>query len=148
MSALPDENKLLHNFSRCQNWEEKYLYLIELGEKLSPLSDEQKQIKNQVSGCQSQVWIVIELHSSGRIKFAGDSDAAIVKGLIALVIIIFQNKTWQQILTIDSKTFFQKLSLEQHLTPSRSQGLYAMIKTIHQRAKKLSNQAIKHLVNY
>lgn len=136
MSALPDENKLLHNFSRCQNWEERYLYLIELGEKLLPLSDRQKQVKNQVSGCQSQVWIVMELDSDGRIQFAGDSDAAIVKGLIALVIIIFQNKTGQQILTTDSKTFFQKLSLEQHLTPSRSQGLHAMIRTIRQRAEK------------
>ncbi|WP_032114927.1 cysteine desulfuration protein SufE [Candidatus Arsenophonus nilaparvatae] len=137
MSALPDENKLLHNFSRCQNWEERYLYLIELGEKLLPLSDRQKQMKNQVSGCQSQVWIVMETDSDGKIQFAGDSDAAIVKGLIALVIIIFQNKTGQQILTTDSKTFFQKLSLEQHLTPSRSQGLHAMIRTIRQRAEKI-----------
>lgn len=137
MSALPDENKLLRNFSRCQNWEERYLYLIELGEKLLPLSDQQKQVKNQVSGCQSQVWIVMQPDSNGRIQFVGDSDAAIVKGLIALVIIIFQNKTGQQILTTDSKTFFQKLSLEQHLTPSRSQGLHAMIRTIHQRAEKI-----------
>lgn len=137
MSALPDENKLLRNFSRCQNWEERYLYLIELGEKLLPLSDRQKQVKNQVSGCQSQVWIVMEPDSDSRIQFAGDSDAAIVKGLIALVIIIFQNKTGQQILTTDSKAFFQKLSLEQHLTPSRSQGLHAMIRTIRQRAEKI-----------
>ncbi|MFV9998029.1 MAG: cysteine desulfuration protein SufE [Arsenophonus endosymbiont of Dermacentor nuttalli] len=137
MSVLPDENKLLRNFSRCQNWEERYLYLIELGEKLLPLSDSQKQAKNQVTGCQSQVWIVMEPDSDGRIQFAGDSDAAIVKGLIFLVIIIFQNKTSQQILSTDSKTFFQKMSLEQHLTPSRSQGLHAMIKTIRQRAKKI-----------
>lgn len=137
MSALPDESKLLRNFSRCQNWEERYLYLIELGEKLLPLSERQKQVKNQVSGCQSQVWIVMEADSDGRIQFAGDSDAAIVKGFIALVIIIFQNKTRQQILTTDSKAFFQKLSLEQHLTPSRSQGLHAMIRTIHQRAEKI-----------
>ncbi|HGJ5876304.1 MAG TPA: cysteine desulfuration protein SufE [Arsenophonus sp.] len=136
MSVLPDENKLLRNFSRCQNWEERYLYLIELGEKLLPLSYSQKQAKNQVTGCQSQVWIVMEPDSDGRIQFTGDSDAVIIKGLIALVIIIFQNKTGQQILSTDSKTFFQKLSLEQHLTPSRSQGLHAMIKTIRQRAKK------------
>ncbi len=136
MSVLPDENKLLRNFSRCQNWEERYLYLIELGEKLLPLSDKQKQVKNQVSGCQSQVWLVMKPNSDGKIQFFGDSDAAIVKGLIALVIINFQNKTGEQILTTDSKAFFQKLSLEQHLTPSRSQGLYDMIKTIHQRIKK------------
>ncbi|MGP1923811.1 MAG: cysteine desulfuration protein SufE [Arsenophonus sp. NEOnobi-MAG3] len=139
MSALPDENKLLHNFSRCKNWEERYLYLIELGEKLLPLSNKQKQLKNQISGCQSQVWIIMEPNNGGRIQFAGDSDAAIVKGLIALVIIIFQNKTGQQILTTDSKAFFQKLSLEQHLTPSRNQGLHAMIRTIQQQAKKLVN---------
>ncbi|MGP1956728.1 MAG: cysteine desulfuration protein SufE [Arsenophonus sp. NC-PE1-MAG3] len=135
MAVLPDENKLLRNFSRCKNWEERYLYLIELGEKLLPLSDKQKQVKNQVSGCQSQVWIIMEWNSSGKIQFSGDSDAAIVKGLIALVIINFQNKTGQQILTTDSKAFFQKLSLEQHLTPSRSQGLHEMIKTIHERCK-------------
>ncbi|WP_121463218.1 cysteine desulfuration protein SufE [Arsenophonus endosymbiont of Aleurodicus dispersus] len=137
MSALPDENKLLFNFSRCKNWEERYLYLIELGEKLLPISDIQKQVKNYVTGCQSQVWIVMELNSDGKIQFAGDSDAAIVKGLIALVIIIFQNKTGQQILFTDSNSFFQKLLLEQHLTPSRSQGLHAMIRSIHHRAEQM-----------
>lgn len=137
MSALPDENKLLRNFSRCQNWEERYLYLIELGEKLLPLNDEQKQAKNQVLGCQSQVWIIMEPDSDGKIQFAGDNDAAIVKSLITLIIIIFQNKTGKQILATDSKIFFQKLSLEQHLTPSRNQGLHAMIRTIHQRPEKI-----------
>ncbi len=137
MSSLPNQNKLYHNFSRCQNLEERYLYLIELGEKLSPLSEEQKQIKNQIYGCQSLVWLVMESDNVGRIQFFGDSDAVIVKGLIALLIIIFQNKTGQQILTTDSKIFFQEISLEQHLTPSRNQGLNAMIKSIRQRAKKI-----------
>ncbi|MDT9587341.1 MAG: cysteine desulfuration protein SufE [Candidatus Arsenophonus melophagi] len=142
MSSLPDEDKLLKNFARLQNWEERYLYLIELGEKLSPLSDQEKQTQNQVSGCQSQVWLFMELESDKRIRISGDSDAAIVKGLIALLMIIFRNKTGQEILTTDSRTFFQKLSLEQHLTPSRTQGLHAMIRTIHHRAYKLTNEAI------
>ncbi|MGP1931268.1 MAG: cysteine desulfuration protein SufE [Arsenophonus sp. ET-YP4-MAG3] len=137
MSILPDENKLLNNFSRCQSWEERYLYLIELGEKLSPLSDKQKQTKNKISGCQSQVWFIMEQDNDGKIQFFGDSDAVIVKGLIALLIIIFQNKTGQQILTTNSEIFFQKLSLNRHLTPSRTQGLNAIIKTIYQRAKKI-----------
>ncbi|MGP1939088.1 MAG: cysteine desulfuration protein SufE [Arsenophonus sp. ET-DL9-MAG3] len=137
MSVLPDENKLWNNFSRCQNWEEKYLYLIELGEKLLPLNDKQRQIKNKISGCQSQVWLAMEQDDDGKIQFFGDSDAVIVKGLIALLIIIFQNKTGQQILTTNSEMFFQKLSLDQHLTSSRTQGLNAMIKTIHWRAKKI-----------
>lgn len=138
MLAFLDENKLLYNFSRCQNWEERYLYLIELGEKLLPLSSEYKHAKNQIAGCQSQVWIVMKQDSDGRIQFNGDSDAAIVKGLVALVIIIFQNKTWEQILHTDSKAFFQKLSLYQHLTPSRSHGLHAIIKTIYKRAQNLA----------
>ncbi|AMA64680.1 Cysteine desulfuration protein SufE [Candidatus Arsenophonus lipoptenae] len=145
MSILPDENKLLNNFSRCLNWEQKYLYLIELGEKLLPLTDMQKQKKNQVLGCQSLVWIVMEPNNEEKMIFFGDSDSSIVKGLIALVIIIFQNKTVQQILTTDSKIFFQKLSLEQHLTPSRNHGLHSIIKTIYQRAEiykinKLNNE--------
>ncbi|MGP1931961.1 MAG: SufE family protein, partial [Arsenophonus sp. ET-DL12-MAG3] len=89
MSVLPDENKLWNNFSRCQNWEETYLYLIELGEKLLPLNDKQRQIKNKISGCQSQVWLAMEQDDDGKIQFFGDSDAVIVKGLIALLIIIF-----------------------------------------------------------
>ncbi|WP_348666296.1 cysteine desulfuration protein SufE [Arsenophonus symbiont of Ornithomya chloropus] len=137
MSSLPDKNKLLCNFLRCKNWEERYLYLIELGEKLLPLTDEQKKSKNKITGCQSQVWIVMNVDIDGKIQFLGDSDSAIVKGLIALIIIIFQNKTGQEILNINTKNFFKKLSLEQHLTPSRSQGLYAIIKTILQRTKKI-----------
>ncbi|MFP3019288.1 MAG: cysteine desulfuration protein SufE [Arsenophonus sp.] len=137
MLVLPDQNEFYRNFLRCQNWEERYLYLIELGEKLLPIDDRQKQIKNQVSGCQSQVWLIMEQDSKGKINFFGHSDSIIVKGLIALLIIIFQNKTGKQILTTDCKTFFKKLSLEKHLTPSRSQGLHAMIRTIQQRVKKI-----------
>ncbi|BGI50781.1 MAG: cysteine desulfuration protein SufE [Arsenophonus endosymbiont of Ceratovacuna japonica] len=139
MSYLPNENKLLCNFLRCQNWEERYLYLIELGDKLSPLNDHQKQKKNQISGCQSLVWIVIEFNNENKIQLNGFSDAAIVKGLIALVIIVFQNKTRQEILDTDIKIFFQKLSLDKYLTPLRSQGLHSIIKTIYQRIKNKNN---------
>ncbi|MFP3014151.1 MAG: cysteine desulfuration protein SufE [Arsenophonus sp.] len=138
MSYLPDKNKFLCNFLRCHNWEEKYLYLIELGEKLLPLNYTQKQVKNKILGCQSNVWIVTEPNGNGNIKFFGDSDASIVKGLVALVIIIFQNKTWEQILTTDSKMFFKNLELGEHLTPSRSNGLHVMIKTVMERARKNS----------
>lgn len=134
MEALPDETKLVRNFLRCQNWEERYLYMIELGGRLSPLSDLQRQDDNLIAGCQSQVWIDMQKQADGTITFAGDSDAVIVKGLVAIVIILFQGKTAVEILATDVKSFFQQLSLEQHLTPSRTQGLNAMIKTILYRA--------------
>ncbi|EPL9571127.1 cysteine desulfuration protein SufE [Providencia rettgeri] len=137
MPALPDENKLLRNFARCQDWEERYLYMIELGGRLPELNETQKSDSNLIAGCQSQVWIDMQLQSDGSITFAGDSDAAIVKGLVAIVIILFQGKTPQQILALDVKSFFEQLALEQHLTPSRTQGLNAMIRTILARANEL-----------
>ncbi|HHE6468126.1 TPA: cysteine desulfuration protein SufE [Providencia rettgeri] len=137
MPALPDENKLLRNFSRCQNWEERYLYMIELGGRLPELSEVQRSDNNLIAGCQSQVWIDMQKQADGTITFAGDSDAAIVKGLVAIVIILFQGKTAQQILALDVKSFFEQLALEQHLTPSRTQGLNAMIRTILSRAAQL-----------
>jgi len=137
MPALPDENKLLRNFSRCQDWEERYLYMIELGGRLPELSEVQRSDNNLIAGCQSQVWIDMQKQADGTITFAGDSDAAIVKGLVAIVIILFQGKTAQQILALDVKSFFEQLALEQHLTPSRTQGLNAMIRTILSRAAQL-----------
>lgn len=137
MPALPDEHKLLRNFSRCQDWEERYLYMIELGGRLTALTEQQCSDSNLIAGCQSQVWIDMQKQADGKIIFAGDSDAAIVKGLVAIVIILFQGKTAEQILSVDVKAFFSQLALEQHLTPSRTQGLNAMIRTILARAAQL-----------
>uniref|UniRef100_UPI0036DA63B6 cysteine desulfuration protein SufE n=1 Tax=Photorhabdus sp. RM322S TaxID=3342825 RepID=UPI0036DA63B6 len=137
MASLPDQNRLLRNFSRCQNWEEKYLYMIELGARLSPLTDEQRQPEHLIAGCQSQVWILLRKNDQSKVEFVGDSDAAIVKGLVAMVFILFQDKTPQEILGLDVAEYFAKLSLEQHLTPSRTQGLHAMIYAIRNTASKM-----------
>ena len=93
MAALPDKDKLLRNFSRCANWEEKYLYIIELGQRLAPLSPEEHSVQNIIQGCQSQVWIVMDQDPTGVITLRGDSDAAIVKGLIAVVFILYDRMT-------------------------------------------------------
>lgn len=93
MTALPDKDKLLRNFSRCANWEEKYLYIIELGQRLAPLSDAERSPQNIIQGCQSQVWIVMAQDPSGVVTLRGDSDAAIVKGLIAVVFILYDRMT-------------------------------------------------------
>ncbi|WP_447878901.1 cysteine desulfuration protein SufE [Serratia fonticola] len=138
MAHLPDKDKLVRNFSRCLNWEEKYLYVIELGSQLPPLDESERQAANLISGCQSQVWIVMSNNAQGQVEFHGDSDAAIVKGLLAVVFIVYHQLTPQQILDLDVRPFFSELALSQHLTPSRSQGLEAMIRAIRSKAVQLA----------
>lgn len=138
MAHLPDKDKLVRNFSRCLNWEEKYLYVIELGSQLPALDERERQAANLISGCQSQVWIVMSNNGQGRVEFHGDSDAAIVKGLLAVVFIVYHQLTPQQILDLDVRPFFGELALSQHLTPSRSQGLEAMIRAIRSKAAQLA----------
>ncbi len=138
MATLPEKEKLVRNFTRCANWEEKYLYVIELGAMLPELSESLHQPENTISGCQSQVWILMSTDDSGRVLLRGDSDAAIVKGLIAVVFILYQQMTPAEILAFDVRPFFEQLALAQHLTPSRSQGLEAMIRAIRQKAQVLS----------
>ena len=138
MAHLPDKDKLVRNFSRCLNWEEKYLYVIELGSQLPPLDESERQAANLISGCQSQVWIVMSNNAQGQVEFHGDSDAAIVKGLLAVVFIVYHQLTPQQILDLDVRPFFGELALSQHLTPSRSQGLEAMIRAIRSKAAQLA----------
>ncbi|HCU0293453.1 TPA: cysteine desulfuration protein SufE [Citrobacter sedlakii] len=139
MAALPDKEKLLRNFQRCANWEEKYLYIIELGQRLPMLSENDRVADNKIEGCQSQVWIVMRQNGQGGvIELEGDSDAAIVKGLIAVVFILYHQMTPQDIVNFDVRPWFEKMALTQHLTPSRSQGLEAMIRAIRTKAATLS----------
>ncbi|OVZ79053.1 cysteine desufuration protein SufE [Yersinia kristensenii] len=138
MAGMPDRDKLIRNFSRSNNWEEKYLYIIELGAQFPPLTEAQRQPENLISGCQSQVWIAMTPSAEGTVIFAGDSDAAIVKGLVAVVFILYQGLTPQQIIDLDVRPFFADLALSQHLTPSRSQGLEAMIRAIRAKAAALN----------
>ncbi|WP_431222557.1 cysteine desulfuration protein SufE [Serratia sp. L9] len=138
MANWPDKDKLVRNFSRCLNWEEKYLYVIELGSQLPPLEESARLATNLISGCQSQVWIVMKKDREGWVEFDGDSDAAIVKGLLAVVFILYRQLTPQQIIELDVRPFFAELALSQHLTPSRSQGLEAMIRAIRSKASLLA----------
>ncbi|RPD98369.1 cysteine desulfuration protein SufE [Candidatus Pantoea deserta] len=137
MANLPEKEKLVRNFNRCANWEEKYLYIIELGAKLPESSESLHQPENVISGCQSQVWIRMTPQADGTIAFEGDSDAAIVKGLIAVVFSLYQNLTAADIVALDVRHWFAELALTQHLTPSRSQGLEAMIRSIRHNAQNL-----------
>ncbi|MGL9759747.1 MAG: cysteine desulfuration protein SufE [Symbiopectobacterium sp.] len=138
MASLPGPEKLLRNFSRCNNWEEKYLYIIELGGRLDLLPEQWRQPENLIAGCQSRVWIVMKCDEQGHLVFNGDSDAAIVKGLVAVVFSLYQGLTAQKVLALDVQPFFTELMLSQHLTPTRSQGLEAVLRAIRAKASTLA----------
>ena len=123
-------DELIDNFEFLDNWEDKYRYLIELGEKLPVLSSEFHSEEWKVKGCQSQVWLVPAKNPDGSISFCGDSDAMIVKGLIAVVLMIYNNKTPSEIDNIDITDIFISLGLKEHLSPSRRNGLEAMVEKI------------------
>lgn len=124
--------QLVKNFQRCADWEQRYLYLIELGKKLPVLPIAEREDALRIRGCQSQVWLEQTIDEQGRYQFRADSDAAIVKGLLALVILVYQARTASEILAFDIRTWFTQLELQQHLTPTRVQGLFAIVNRIQQ----------------
>ncbi len=129
-------SELIDNFEFLDGWEDKYRYIIELGEKLSPLAAEFHTEEWKVRGCQSQVWLVPQIQD-GKISFSGDSDAMIVKGLIAIVLMIYNHKSPTEIKSIAVDDIFAKLGLEEHLSPSRRNGLISMTEKIKHYAEAL-----------
>ena len=128
--AIEDKIKELKNaFDRCASWEQKYEKIIELGKKWPGLEDSLKSEDLKVKGCQSQVWIHAELTADKKINFKGDSDAILVKGLVAMILAIYNNETPQTILATDI-SFLKDMGFDTGLSPSRSNGLYSMIKQI------------------
>lgn len=124
-----DVNELIENFELLDDWEDKYRYIIDLGAALPLLEDRFRTEEWKVRGCQSQVWLVPE-KKDGRLFFKGDSDAAIVKGIISVVLTIFSDKTSEEILQTDVNVLFDRLGLHEHLSPSRRNGLGAMTEKI------------------
>ncbi len=127
---------LIENFEFLDGWEDKYRYIIELGEKMPPFPDNLKTDEWKVRGCQSQVWLVPSKEGE-KISFRGDSDAMIVKGLIAIVLMIYNNKSPSEIKAVAVEDIFAKLGLEEHLSPSRRNGLISMTEKIKQYAEIL-----------
>ena len=134
--------ELIEDFAFLDDWEERYRYVIELGKDLEPLSDAEHSPDNKVSGCVSQVWLVKEIRpgENGRplLHFRGDSDAHIVRGLIAILLRIFSDKTPEEITAIDAREIFEKLGLNEHLSPQRSNGLFSMVARIQADAKAVA----------
>lgn len=132
---MEDIEVISDNLSMLDDWEDKYQYLIELGEKLPPLEDKYKTDEWKVSGCQSQVWLVPENHD-GKLSFRGDSDAIMVKGIIAVIMAIYQNKSAQEIKKIAVEKIFAKLGLQEHLSLSRRNGMMSMVDKIRHYAEE------------
>ncbi len=133
---MEDIEDLIENFSMLDDWEDKYQYLIDLGEKLPPLDEKYKTDEWKVSGCQSQVWLVPE-QQDGILTFKGDSDAIMVKGIIAVILAIYRNKSAQEIKKIEVDKIFAKLGLQEHLSLSRRNGMISMVDKIKYYADKM-----------
>jgi len=130
--------EIIDNFEYLDDWEDRYKYIIELGNSLENFPEEYKNEKTKVSGCVSQVWIsskIITKKNEKKISFKGDSDAHIVKGLITIVLSIYSNKTPQEILNLSGEEILKKLNLDDHLSPQRSNGLFSMLERIKNDAR-------------
>jgi cysteine desulfuration protein SufE len=121
-----DAEELVERFSIFDDWEERYAYLIELGRKLEPLDAAHKTEANRVRGCVSQVWLVHE-DDGERIHLKADSDAFIVKGLVAVLLMLYSGRTREEIRQLPIEDIFDELGLSSHLTPSRRNGFFSMV---------------------
>lgn len=122
--------EVVETFALLDDWEERYRYLIELGRALPPLDETERTAATKVEGCVSQVWMVGEEDAAGALHLRGDSDAHIVRGLIALLLKLYDGRPPRQILDTDAREALARLDLEGHLSPSRSNGLFAMVRRI------------------
>jgi cysteine desulfuration protein SufE len=129
---------LAAEFDLLGDWEERYRYVIELGRELAPLTDVERADANKVRGCASQVWLVTEPQSDGALRFRGDSDAHIVRGLIAILLRLYSGRPPREILAFDAKAAFEQLGLVGALSAQRSNGLASMVARIRRDAEQVA----------
>lgn len=132
---LPSSDDIIDDLAFFDDWEQRYQYIIDLGKSIPGLSEEQRTPDRLVKGCQSNVWLISETRD-GKILFDVDSDAVIVQGLLALVLAAYNNKTPKQILDFDINGYFEALDLERHITPTRGNGLRAIVAKIQEQARQ------------
>ncbi len=128
-------DELKDEFDLLGDWEQRYRHVIDLGRELAPLTDEERVDANKVRGCASQVWLLNEPGADGRLRYRGDSDAHIVRGLIAILFRIFSGRTPDEILAVDARAGFERLGLVGQLSAQRSNGLFSMIQRIRSDAE-------------
>ena len=137
-------DSLVDDFSFLDEWEDRYRYVIELGKALPELPEAERLDANKVRGCASQVWLVREISGNGetRLSFRGDSDAHIVRGLIAILFALYSGRTAREILETDAEAAFARLGLREHLTSQRSNGLTSMVARIRADAEAALSGAL------
>jgi len=141
---VPTLSDITSDFAVLDDWEDRYRYLIELGRELPPLPDALRTDANKVRGCASQVWLATEIRSEGGgpvLHFLADSDAHIVRGLIAVLSAIYNDRPIDEVLTIEADPIFEKLGLKEHLTPQRSNGLASMVARVRADATASTQEA-------
>ena len=138
MDQQPPIAEIVENFDLLEEWDDRYRYLIELGRALPPLPEDARNDANKVRGCASQVWLSTSVKPNGgsgpTLSFEGDSDAHIVRGLIAVLFALYSGKPAKDILSTDAVALFEKLGLREHLTPQRSNGFRSMVDRIRRDA--------------
>ena len=127
--------ELRDEFDLLGDWEERYRYVIEMGKELAPLADAERTEPYKVRGCASQVWLVTEPHADGTLTFRGDSDAHIVRGLIAILLRLYSGRSPAEVLAFDAKAAFEDLGLAGALSAQRSNGLASMVARIRRDAE-------------
>jgi len=132
-------DEIIENFAVLDDWDDRYRYVIELGRELAPLAERDHSDANKVQGCASQVWLGTSVAPDGAagptLSFVGDSDAHIVRGLIAILFALYSGKPAREILDTDAVALFEKLALREHLTPQRSNGFRSMVERIKSDAR-------------
>ena len=132
--------EIVEDFEFIEDWEDRYRYVIEQGKEMDPLDDALKVPATKVEGCASQVWLHPKIND-GVFRFDGDSDAMIVRGLVAILIAFYSGRPVAEVQDLDVNAFLTRLQLAEHLTPQRSNGLNAMVKRIRGEAARLSAEA-------
>ena len=135
LSIAQELDELAAEFDLLGDWEERYRYVIDLGRALAPLNETERNDANKVRGCASQVWLVRDVDADGRLVFRGDSDAHIVRGLIAILLRLYSGQSADDILAFDAKAAFERLGLAGALSAQRSNGLYSMVERIRRDAE-------------
>ena len=133
------QDEIIEEFSGLDDWMDKYQLLIDLGNELTPLDERYKTEQNLIDGCQSRVWLQADLMPDGTVRFLAESDALIVKGIVSLLIRVLSDHTPQEILDADLY-FIEEIGLKEHLSPTRSNGLVAMVKQIRAYALAFSTK--------
>lgn len=128
-------DEYVDDFDLLDDWEQRYEYLVELGEQLPPMAEHLKTEDNRVKACISKVWIHM-VDEDGYIRIVGDCDTSVTKGILALLINLCDGKTAEQIQQIDMDDMFERLSLDEHLSPNRHVGVYAMFELMKQKARE------------